>query len=226
MKALAKKKAKQNINKLTWKGRSSTNEEEMISFGKEFYKELFSEKQSDPAAREELRAHIKLKLSNTSKAKLDKPISAEEAHKALKTMQNGKSPGLDSLPTEVYKAIPELVDGALEMWNHTLQTGELSTMAITGKLVIIHKKGNKEDLKNYRPLTLMNTDYKIIAKVLANRLKESIREVVGSHQTGFIKGRNIKYNVVEAYLAIKHRSRNSANAIILLDFKKAYNRVN
>jgi Reverse transcriptase (RNA-dependent DNA polymerase) len=84
-------------------------------------------------------------------------------------------------------------------WNSALSNLELSKMAKAGKLNIIFKKSDSENLKNYRPLTLM-TDYKIITKALADRLKDLVKEVVGGQQTGFIKGRQIRTNIIEAYL--------------------------
>jgi hypothetical protein len=85
-----------------------------------------------------------------------------------------------------------LIDGIQEMWTEARKTGSLSATAAAGKLCILHKKDEPDLLKNYRPLTLMNCDYKIVAKALADRLKMVVKEVVGKEQTGFIAGRTSK----------------------------------
>jgi hypothetical protein len=81
-------------------------------------------------------------------------------------------------------------------------------------------------ITNYRPLTLGNGDYKLIAKVFAIRLAKCIHEIVSSQQTGFIPKRNIRGNIMEAHLILKrmHRAGTCA-AMLLLDFEKAYDRV-
>jgi hypothetical protein len=167
-------------------------------------------------------AHVKTRLKPESKEMLDAPLTVEELLAAAKIMKRGKAPGLDGLPIELFKALPEATVGVMEMWEQALSKGYLSYTASVGKLCIMYKKDDRLDLKNYRPLTLMNSDYKIIAKALATRLASVIKEVVGPEQTGFIAGRNIKYNVMEALLVTKHRARNSKAAIVLLDFEKAY----
>ena len=69
---------------------------------------------------------------------------------------------------------------------------------------------------------MLNTDYKIVAKTLANRLQSVIQNVVHPDQTGFIKRRNIKDNIIETYLTTVA---SKEGALILLDFKKAYDRM-
>jgi hypothetical protein len=194
--------------------------------GEEYYTKLFEAKKTVPEAAKWLRDQLKAKLSEKAKKILDEPLQKLELINAMKAMRNNKAPGLDGMPIELYKAIPDMLDGVISMWNEALKEGALSESAKNGKLVIIHKKDDKENLKNYRPLTLMNSDYKIIAKALATRLASVISEVVGTHQSGFIKGRNIKYNIMEAHLVTRYSNRNSQGAIILLDFEKAYDRVN
>ena len=60
-----------------------------------------------------------------------------------------------------------------------------------GVLTLLFKSGKRENIRNWRPLTLLNTDYKIIAKILAERLKMVLPNLIHSDQKGFVKGRNI-----------------------------------
>jgi Reverse transcriptase (RNA-dependent DNA polymerase) len=92
-----------------------------------------------------------------------------------------------------------------------------------GKMVLFHKKGDREDLANYRPITMLNSDYKIVVNVLANRLQKVIGNLTNECQTGFVRERRIEGNIIEVYLVCE-RNRQK-RAIVLMDFEKAYDRV-
>ena len=77
-------------------------------------------------------------------------------------------------------------------------------------------------MANYRLLQMLNTDYKIVAKTLANRLQGVIQQVIHPDQTGFIKSRNIKNNIIETYLTT---GASKEGVLVLLNFEKAYNRM-
>ena len=105
----------------------------------------------------------------------DRYISLMELFEALINMKNGKSPGSDGLPAEFYKHFWYLIgDTFCNIVNRTLHyENELSSTQRLSIIKIFHKNGKeKTDLGNYRPISLLNTDYKIIAKTLANRLKK------------------------------------------------------
>ena len=82
-------------------------------------------------------------------------------------------------------------------------------------------------MENWRPISLLNIDYKILTKVLANRLQVALREIISTDQTGYIKGRNICENirVIEDIIAYSDRF-NVNGFIVLLDFQKAFDSVN
>ena len=60
-----------------------------------------------------------------------------------------------------------------------------------GMLTLLFKKGEREDIRNWRPITLLNVDYKIISKILAERLRKVLPTIINTDQKGFVKGRNI-----------------------------------
>jgi Reverse transcriptase (RNA-dependent DNA polymerase) len=101
--------------------------------------------------------------------------------------------------------------------------GKLSRFTKMGKMVLFHKKGDREDLANYRSIMMLNSDYKIVAKVLANRLQKVIGNLIDECQTGFVKERRIEGNIMEVFLACE-RNRQKGT-IVLMDFEKAYDRV-
>lgn len=91
---------------------------------------------------------------------------------------------------------------------------------------MIYKKGDKELIKNWRPITLLNSDYKIYAKLLANRMKQSISSIIEEDQTCAVPGRVI----TESLLLVRDiiwdvGDRRQRMALTTLDFEKAYDRV-
>lgn len=90
-------------------------------------------------------------------------------------------------------------------------------------LSLIHKKGERSQLTNYRPISLTNTDYKIIAFIFARRLQKVIDNYIGNEQTAYIKGRYIGSNARLILDIFEYCENNNQNGILLfLDFKKSF----
>lgn len=87
------------------------------------------------------------------------------------------------------------------------------------------KKGAKTDLSNWRPISLLFSDYKILSKILANRLKTTLKNVINKDQTGGIPGRHITDNLTTIRNIINNTNKKEAKAIISVDLEKAYDRV-
>lgn len=113
------------------------------------------------------------------------------------------------------------------MYNQILREGVLPEGWTNGILTLLFKnKGERVDLKNYRPLTIMNVDYKIFTEILMQRLVRALGSAIGQHQSAFLPGRLIDDNVrtIQGIMA-KHRGAEDDAAIAFLDQEKAYNRV-
>ena len=82
----------------------------------------------------------------------------------------------------------------MNMVKETYDYGELPYTLRKAIVTIIYKKGDETLLKNYRPISLTNYDYKIIASVFARRLQKVISKIVDEDQSGYIKGRFIGCN--------------------------------
>ena len=105
--------------------------------------------------------------------------------------------------------------------------GELSSSQKKGILSLLYKKNDKSKLANWRPISLLNTHYKILAHVLANRLKKVINKLIHTDQTGYLKGRSIGQNIRLIQDVIDYfENDNTQGAIIFLDFRKAFDTVN
>ena len=173
------------------------------------------------------------KIENLNKLKeeeannLEGEITEAECKNALKNMKLNKSPGSDGIPVEFYITFWENIKQMLlESINSSYHNGELSPSQKMGILSLIFKKGDKTMLENWRPISLLNTDYKILAHALANRLKTVIPKLVHTDQSGYIKGRTISTNIRLIQDVIDFFEENETEgAIVFLDFKKAFDTV-
>lgn len=153
-----------------------------------FYTDLYHSEPTSPMAREKEVSKITTQLREEEKEHISGLLTAQEVTTAVKEMKTGKSPGLDGLTLEFYREFWAILkQDFLEMANEGFTRGKLSHSQRTGVIRLIYKKGNREDLTNWRPITLLNADYKIIAKTLANRLKEVLPSIVDMDQTCYIR---------------------------------------
>ena len=124
--------------------------------------------------------------------------------------------------------VGEELAGAL---NAAYSTGRLSATMREGRIVLLHKKDDRADLGNYRPITLLNCGYKLLAKALALRLGAALASVIGPQQTAFVPSRSITDNILdhlavvedcETRLAAGEDPSTCSAAIAFIDFHKAY----
>ena len=136
-------------------------------------------------------------LSDDLKQKCEGVITEDELTEVLKLTKNNKSPGIDGLPYEFYKLFWDKIrDIFLRSIQHTYDQGQLSINQRRG-VVSLLPKGNKDVhyLTNWRPITLLCCDYKLISKVLATRMKTVLKYLIHPSQTGFLSDRYIGENI-------------------------------
>lgn len=130
-------------------------------------------------------------LSEEKQKEIGGDITLEEVQQALKSLSSGKSPGDDGFPTDFYKAFSDIIaPRLLIVFRDALERGRMPESMQTAVITLIHKKGkNPQQCGSYRPVSLINVDAKILAKVLATRLEAHLPRLIHSDQVGFIKGR-------------------------------------
>ena len=107
-------------------------------------------------------------------------------------MKRDKSPGEDGITAEFYQEYWFLIQDELtQILKETFFDKTLSESQRLGMISLLYKSGEREDIKNWRPITLLNVDYKICSKILAERLKIVLPSIIETDQKGFVKGRNI-----------------------------------
>ena len=193
-----------------------------------FYAELYEKGTTVKEDRVWLLQKLHKKISEVSKQNLEKQLSIEELFQALCQMQKGKTPGIDGLSMEFYLKFwdqigSDLHEVALENFN----LGSMTKSQRKAVLKLLYKKGEKNELTNYRPISLLCVDYKIITKAFANRLKLILSEVISSDQTCGLPGRSIFSNLRLFRDIIKYaQSKNLKGFFVSLDQEKAFDRVN
>ena len=106
--------------------------------------------------------------------------------------------------------------------NHAYETGQISIIQKRGVIKLIPKKDAEPYcIKNWRPLILLNCDYKIATRAIANRLKNVLPNLINSDQTGFIKGRFIGENIrlMDSIICFA-KEKNIPGLLLFLDFEK------
>ncbi len=104
--------------------------------------------------------------------------------------------------------------------------GEVQNRMVEGVKTLVFKKENKLDLENYRPISLLNSDYKILTKVLANRMKRVIRDIIQTTQSYSEPGSNIADTIGTIRDVIEYMKRDGKGGIVLrIYWNKAFDRV-
>ncbi len=168
-------------------------------------------------------------LDEEQKALIERDLTLEECSKALKSLANKKSPGSDGFTTDFYKFFwPDIKNIVFASIKYAFQANELSIDQKRGVIVLVPKKGKDSRLlKNWRPISLLNTDYKILAKILADRLQKIIAKLVHSDQNGYIRGRYIGYNIRVLTDILEYSDKYKLEGLLaFLDFEKAFDSLN
>lgn len=137
------------------------------------------------------------RLDEDMVADLVKPYVRDEIVQALKDMHPCKSPGPDGLPALFYKRYWDLVgDEFCSLAQNFLNGGTIPAGLNHTFVVLIPKTRKPIDMKDLRPISLCNVSYKIISKVLANRLKKILPAIISEHPSAFVPGRLITDNII------------------------------
>jgi len=186
------------------------------------------------------------KIPSNEKAKLATEISQDEILSAIHALPNGKSPGLDGVPHEFWKTLLDRyitetanpngrsddtafnVAQALKILFNDIEKFGLTPESnfAEGWMCPIFKKKDRTDIANYRPITVLNADYKILTRVLAMRLADAVPEIIHKDQAGFMRGRHIEdHTDLANYMIHRCKLDDENGAIVFLDQEKAYDKI-
>ena len=168
------------------------------------------------------------KLSFEESVSLESDLTLDEIKNILTSFQNNKSPGEDGFSKEIYETFFNLIGTHLLIsYIEAFTKGQLSISQRRGVICLIPKDDScLIQLSNWRPLTLLNVDYKILAKAIGQRIESILSSIIHSDQTGFIKSRFIGQNVRLLNDIMKYTEAKKLPGILLfIDFRKAFNTI-
>jgi hypothetical protein len=140
----------------------------------------------------------------------------EEIIKAIHALPKGKAPGHDGIPMEFFqKCANEVAPTLLKAFTVMLDTGGASAFINKGLITLIPKSGDHSKLGNWRPITLLGSAYKILAKALARRIQAFLPDIIRPNQTGFIEGRSILDNTFIAQDSLDWTMENNQDLVLL-----------
>jgi len=205
-------------------------QQEITKTIKKFYEKLYTE-----VPRENNAEHIGFfldslpKISGVEQRILDREISENEVFITLKTFSKGKSPGNDGLSSEFYmKFWSDIKHCLMGCLRANIGDGIMTTSQRQSVISLLEKEGkDKLLLKNWRPISLINTDTKLFSKVLALRLRKVINKVVNPEQVAYVNDRFIGDGIRLIYDILEvSRNRNGEGYLAAVDFEKAFDSIN
>lgn len=195
-----------------------------------FYRGIFTEDtlvRQNSAGRRELLQLISKRLSQQERILLDSVPDLEKIETILKDIPSNKAPSLDDLTIEVLRRCwVWLKEECMEVIQAFWQDGVLTQSTLRRVIRLIPKGGEEELLQNWWPITMMTLLYKLISKLLADRIKQFMAFLVDPQQKGFIRGRRILDNILAFRVGREHvRALKILAMAVFLDFLKAYARL-
>ena len=216
---------KKEVGCLLQNKKEYTERGDILKMISNYFSSLYANNKSDDVDIESYLKNTDLKELNDNDAlSCEGMLTEKECYNAVFSMQNNKAPGSDGLSTEFYKCFwSDIKDLLIDSLNDGYVQGELSVSQKQGILTLLFKKGDRRVLDNWRPISLLNIDYKILARVLSQRLQKVLHQIVSFDQTGYIRGRSASDNIrlvqdVIDYCTILEKQ----GLILFLDFKQAF----
>lgn len=167
-------------------------------------------------------------VSETDRTSLNAPFTKEEIWLAIESMPSNKAPGPDGFPLEFYKQLWEDINPILlPAINNLLDSNSMPDSWSSAVISLILKKDKDPlDCSSYRPISLLNVDYKIMAKAMARRLESILPSVISPDQTEFVKSRYGSDNIRRLLNILDYIHVNKDPTLIIsLDAEKAFDRV-
>jgi len=209
-------------------GQFTEDEGEIAEIISSFYKDLYRSKGTEDM--EHVLQTVPRKVSADMNDALLESFTNEEVKRALFQMFPTKAPGPDGFPAHFFQRHWDIC-GA-EVCSVVLRAlkGDDNVEDINSTcIVLIPKVECAEDIGQFRPISLCNVIYKIASKVLANRLRVILPEIISEEQSAFVPGRLITDNIITAYECMhymkKKRAEDRRFCALKLDMRRAYDRV-
>jgi hypothetical protein len=146
---------------------------------------------------------------------------------ALKSMKNGKAAGNDGITAEILKLTgTKTLEYLATLYTKCLKEKKIPDHWNKATIILIHKKGSKEDIKNYRPISLLPVVYKILTKIINNRIQSTLSSAQPREQAGFRKGFSTMDHIQTIKEVISRTNEYTLPlSLAFIDFEKAFDSI-
>ena len=209
------------------KGIILDNKDTIETYINRYYEKLYREEPYDESIQNEFLELISNKLSDTDIELLGKDITEDEIYTAVQNLNINKAPGIDGIPVEFYQKYWNIIKVVFVQIVENIVKG---TLLINNQkkaiITLLPKGGDLNLLKSWRPISLICCDVKVVSKILANRIKPLLIDLISENQH-CVNGRTITSCNTQLRDILYYYGENcSSGAIINLDWEKAFDRVN
>ena len=220
----AKYNAKTCFKLIDQNNQEIVEQDKILQEQKRYYEELYS---IDQDVKFTLENHDNILVPKEIQEEQEKQITLEELQSAIKGMNNNKTPGQDGIPVDFYKVFWTILKLPFyRMLEQVFEQEQLHDTARRGILNLIPKaEKDTRFIKNLRPITLLNVDYKIIEKCIANKMMPALKEIINKDQRGFMKDRRISVNIRKMLDIMHETEKEDMEAVVMsLDFVKCFDK--
>ena len=171
------------------------------------------------------KVHVELDLKDEDEEFTS--IMEGEVRKAIGEMKSGTSPGLDGITAEALRwACNHLVSPLTRLFNDIISNTVIPGCFGDSKTILLHKKGDPREIKNYRPISLLSVVYKCFTKVLNNRMQPQLDAAQDIEQAGFLARRSTIDQIhAITQLIEKANEYNFPLYLVFVDFEKAFDSI-
>jgi exonuclease III len=198
-------------------GKKKTNRKDMMAVATEFYRDLYNDNCEES---------IDIHLEGTNED-IVAPIIESEIRNAIRTQKNHKAPGDDKITNELLKRTETAIIQILkQLFNDILDTETIPKQWTESVTILLHKKGDKNRIENYRPISLMSNLYKVFSKILLNRMTKTLELAQPQEQAGFRSNfSTIDHIHVIKQVIEKCNEYNQTYYLSFIDYNKAFDSI-
>ena len=207
------------IQKLQYDSKETKSRIDIIELATKFYQDLYRRRDKEDKRNEH--------TNNANNIQTIKKIEEQEVYSQIKQLKTDRSPGSDGITNEAIKlGAPILTSHFTRFFNMVLDIGIVPKQWCTSDIILLYKKGNPLDIKNYRPISLMSNIYKLFASIILARIRDNIDSKQPIEQAGFRSGFSTTDHIQTLDQVIeKYREYDQPLYLTFIDYSKAFDTI-
>ena len=217
-------------------GMEHNGPDEVIAAAHTYYSNVFDSQLVDSSVAQRLFANVHTRVKPEKLGTMNSMPTREEVESLIKEVPVSKAAGIDGITGEFYRTFGEMLLPILyDVFVEIVETKQIPESFRQSLIVLLHKKGSRESMANWRPISLDNVDAKLFSSFLLRRVLPSVSDLIHEDQVGFIPGRLIYNHIHTLHMILEEAAnvnesesestRKMRGAALLLDQEKAYDRL-